>query len=398
MATSDISYCTERELMDVYPSISDFDTKTRITGWASTTLDSITSYVSYNTGLVSQLYIDGASQQAGSQEIGKTAATAINHGLGYGVGATSIVVDDGSVFTDPQYIKIGSEILGITAISTNTLTVTRAELGTSAAAITNDDSIYNHFIPSANGQNLYDSDNDFLIMRYNVNPIDSLTEAGDDYDSFITRMTKKASRIIEGRIAYRVQDEIHKDREGNYPAIIVHATALQTVILLLRANDPNMEDIAPLKEELDEIIEGIISGTIKLGLINSDSSKGIVRQVSVSAASDLFPVELKGNYTGSGYELLKIKIESGEAGVIGTAQMTVTGKSSTALKADVLVDSETITGDFQSLGVGSLEIRWSGDDVITATTTNNDEYEIELWGSALESSVTSTGSIKMTRI
>tara|TARA_R100001230_G_C5577299_1_gene97273 strand:+ start:298 stop:534 length:237 start_codon:yes stop_codon:yes gene_type:complete len=78
--------------------------------------------------------------------------------------------------------------------------------------------------------------------------------------------------------------------------------------------------------------------------------------------------------------------------------MTVTGKSTTSLKADVLVDSDTITGDFQTLGVGTLYIRWSGDDVSSATTTNNDEWEIELWGSALESSVTTSGAIKMTRI
>lgn len=319
MATSQISYCTERELMDVYPSITEFDNKTKISGWTTTGTTNL--YKAYNTGLISVLFFDGIEGTA--------------------------VSDD----------------------------------------------------PNADYEFRYSASNDSVeAFISTANPIDMLMEAGDDYSSFVTRMMKKASRIIEGRIAYRVQDEIHKDREGNYPTIIVHATALQAVILLLKANDPNMEDIAPLKEELDEIIEGIISGTIKLGLVNSDSSKGIIRQVSVDSATDLFPVQLRGNYTGTGYELLKVKIESGEAGVIGTAKMTVTGKSTTSLKADVLVDSDTITGDFQTLGVGTLYIRWSGDDVSSATTTNNDEWEIELWGSALESSVTTSGAIKMTRI
>ena len=319
MATSQISYCTERELMDVYPAITEFDNKTKISGWTTTGTTNL--YKAYNTGLISVLFFDGIEGTA--------------------------VSDD----------------------------------------------------PNADYEFRYSASNDSVeAFISTANPIDMLMEAGDDYSSFVTRMMKKASRIIEGRIAYRVQDEIHKDREGNYPTIIVHATALQAVILLLKANDPNMEDIAPLKEELDEIIEGIISGTIKLGLVNSDSSKGIIRQVSVDSATDLFPVQLRGNYTGTGYELLKVKIESGEAGVIGTAKMTVTGKSTTSLKADVLVDSDTITGDFQTLGVGTLYIRWSGDDVSSATTTNNDEWEIELWGSALESSVTTSGAIKMTRI
>ena len=319
MATSQISYCTERELMDVYPAITEFDNKTKISGWTTTGTTNL--YKAYNTGLISVLFFDGIEGTA--------------------------VSDD----------------------------------------------------PNADYEFRYSASNDSVeAFISTASPLDMLMEAGDDYSSFVTRMMKKASRIIEGRIAYRVQDEIHKDREGNYPTIIVHATALQAVILLLKANDPNMEDIAPLKEELDEIIEGIISGTIKLGLVNSDSSKGIIRQVSVDSATDLFPVQLRGNYTGTGYELLKVKIESGEAGVIGTAKMTVTGKSTTSLKADVLVDSDTITGDFQTLGVGTLYIRWSGDDVSSATTTNNDEWEIELWGSALESSVTTSGAIKMTRI
>ena len=77
--------------------------------------------------------------------------------------------------------------------------------------------------------------------------------------------------------------------------------------------------------------------------------------------------------------------------------MTVKGKSSTTLKSDVLVDSEIITGDFQSLGIGSMYIRWSGDDVTSAITTAADEYEIECWGSSLDATVSSVGSLRMTR-
>ena len=77
--------------------------------------------------------------------------------------------------------------------------------------------------------------------------------------------------------------------------------------------------------------------------------------------------------------------------------MTVKGKSATTLKATTLVDSEIITGDFQDLGVGSLEIRWSGDDVASAITTADDEYELELWGYQLDATISSVGSIQMTR-
>ena len=52
------------------------------------------------------------------------------------IGATSIVVDNGKFVEVGKYIVIGNEVLKVTGIVTNTLTVERAKLGTSAAAIT----------------------------------------------------------------------------------------------------------------------------------------------------------------------------------------------------------------------------------------------------------------------
>ena len=105
MASAPI-YCTHNELKRVFPQLDEFDQKTPVYGWTSLTFDSIALYVAYNTGLMTQLFIDGASQQAGNQTVGTSAATAINYGSGYNTTDTSIVVDSGSVFTDPQYIKI----------------------------------------------------------------------------------------------------------------------------------------------------------------------------------------------------------------------------------------------------------------------------------------------------
>jgi hypothetical protein len=48
---------------------------------------------------------------------------------------TSIVVVDGSIFRANDVIKIGDELLKVTAVSTNTLTVVRAYAGTTAANV-----------------------------------------------------------------------------------------------------------------------------------------------------------------------------------------------------------------------------------------------------------------------
>ena len=245
----------------------------------------------------------------------------------------------------------------------------------------------------------YDSTSDTIwFVNTSASPNTQIMEAGDDWATIKTRFRRKASRLIESHLDNRLAREVLKDREGNYPEIIVHVTALQTVLLLLKGHDPNNDAIAPFQDELNELIDGLKAGSITLPTsISGDSSKGVIREVSVNASSDLRPIELKGHYSGTGYELLKVYIDSGEGGIIGTTKMTVLGKSSSLLKTDTLVDSEIITGDFQTLGVGSLYIRWSGDDVTSAITTATDEYEIELWGSSLETTVSSIGSVIMTR-
>lgn len=246
----------------------------------------------------------------------------------------------------------------------------------------------------------YDSTTD-AVYYYNATtaPNNIIMEAGDDWATINTRFTQKGSRLVESKIDARLAGEIWKDREGNYPEVIVRASTLQTAILLLSSTDPESAYIEPFKDELDELLEGLNKGTIVLPHQRSiDSSCGIIRTVTQNAASDLFPVELKGDYTGSGYELLKVFIDTSENGAIGTAKMSVSGKDGTQLKNQVLVDSDTITGDFQTLGAGTLEIRWSGDDVTTAVCTAADEYEIEIWGKSLGASTPGgIGSATLTR-
>lgn len=67
--------------------------------------------------------------------------TQINNGGGYNASATSIVVDDGTVFKAKDIAKIPrtSEIMFVSAVATNTLTVVRGYGETAAAAINDDD-------------------------------------------------------------------------------------------------------------------------------------------------------------------------------------------------------------------------------------------------------------------
>ena len=58
------TYCTARDLKDIYPNIDEFDTKTAIYGWELGLTDAydstIDAYYANNTGVVTNLFWDGA--------------------------------------------------------------------------------------------------------------------------------------------------------------------------------------------------------------------------------------------------------------------------------------------------------------------------------------------------
>ena len=317
--SSTIEYCEDRDLLDIMPSISEYDLKQRIYNWQTTGVSNL--YVAQNTGLVTKLYADGE--------------------------------------------EMGDE---------------------------NDDSS----VPNENDEWSYTETSDSTYYFNDAtSPNDMIMESGDDWAEIKTRFRRKASRLIESHLDNRLAREVLKDREGNYPEIIVHATALQTVVLLLKSHDPNSEVIAPFQDELSEILDGLKAGSIVLPTaVSSDSSRGVIREVSVNASSDLRPVELKGNYYQYGYDNIKVIVDSG--GVIGTSTYSVYVKDGDCLKAKQVISSEKITGDYDII-VSGLYMRWSGDNVITATTTTNDEYEIEVHSSSINADVSSIGSVTMTR-
>lgn len=92
-----------------------------------------------NTRIVDQpkfnhLYTDQISLQ-----------TRVNNGAGYSDSATSIVVDDGTIFNTGDIVMnvATSEHFQVTAVSTNTLTIVRAVGSTAAAAMTDNDYLVN---------------------------------------------------------------------------------------------------------------------------------------------------------------------------------------------------------------------------------------------------------------
>ena len=229
----------------------------------------------------------------------------------------------------------------------------------------------------------------------------SIWEAGVDFQTLLQNARRNASRYFESRVDFRTNKEISKDREGNYPYIVIRCTALIAATLLIKAHDasdPIFERgvLEIFEEEIDNIIEGINTGKITLThQVTMDSSKGIIRDVSYTSAA-IRPVELRGRASLNGFDLIKVLIVA--EGAIGAGKYSVWVKDGDALKNNQVVTAKTINGDFQSLAYG-LEIRFAGgtDASTTNTTGTADEWEIEVYGYSMDSTVSEINSMTQTR-
>ena len=398
------TYCTLSDMKDIFPNIDEYDNKTPLIGWTAETFVKAdgtknTFYVAYDSGQVTNLFIDGKSKKSSQQTIGTVkiddTAETVN-------AISETVIDIAGSFSNitvDTFIKIDNEIMYVKSLSDSdpdTMTVIRACLGTSMETHVSGADIFQHFAPTSNGDNLYDADNDFIILKHATDPVNHSIEAGADWSELRTRVMANASRYFDSRVDANLPREQWKDREGNFDYLVVRTTALIACAFLIKANSPQSEDLASLVDEYEFNIAQINDGKAKLAHQNtSDSSKGVIRTVTGPADTNpLRIVDTRGNYYGT-YELYKVYIDTGEGGAIGTAKYSVKSKNSNGLKQQLSVDSEVINGDWQTLG-GGLQIRFAGADD-SAVATENDEWEIECHGAFEETENSTHGNTKMTR-
>ena len=179
MATSNIAYCTDRDLADVFPGISEFDLKTRILNWQTTGTSNL--YLARNSGLVTVLFADG--EDLGDAE------------------ANSGVVD-------------------------------------------------------VNGEWYYDSDLDTVYYFDSAtSPVERLMEAGEDYNTLITRIISNASRYFDSRVDSGIPRDMFKNRQGVYDYMIIRTTALLASYFLTNSKEPGSDFSVAFLEEANFNIE-----------------------------------------------------------------------------------------------------------------------------------------------
>ncbi len=410
MATAP-TYCTHRQLKDVFPQVSSFDNKKALYGWTQeATLDdfggtsNVNVWFAANTGLVTQLYQDGRELTSLSANL-DTKATEVKSGTFSAVG-TSMDVDSTTNMAANDILKINNEYIQISAVSdgdTIQYSGKRNLFGTLAQGGVADDDVFLVVDESSvdfadYGWFFYDSALDMCVVALpnNSNPNDILMEAGEDFSTLITRTTANASRYLDAKLDPNLPREQLKDKEGNYDYIIVRTSALIAATFLIRSHDPTSEVATALMEDAMGNIDSLNKGSAALSWqTTGDSSKGIIRDVTYTS-SKVRPLDLKGRASGVDYDIIKVKIITG--GNIGTATYSAWIKSSNGLKNTQVVTEQKITGDYQPLAYG-LTIRFGGNDMSSTGTqaAANDEWEIEVAGWQEEVDNSSINSIRMTR-
>ena len=394
-----MAYCTNRDLKDVFPSIDEFDSKEALYGWVELfSHGGYKLYESFNTGLVSVLFQNGEDLTP-YQKVESYADSSANSNEAIDIIETAIDVTDGSVFNYGDIIRIDSEKMLITNISSNTLTVKRGFLGTTTATHDTATDIYIGVEWSEAKQWLYSEGNDSVLIyeSNSTNPNDHLLESGDDWATLRTRYISNAEKYLDSRLDGRLPRKQFKDKDGNYDYMIVRTTALLACSFLIRANDPTSEIANALFEEADKNIMSLNDGSTKLSWqVSGDASKGVIREISVSG--DIKLVDTRGHYYDI-YDRIGVKITTG--GAMGTAVYSVWQKDADNLGAERMNNGETadyteaINGQYQPLA-NDVYIRFAGDTADTATL--NDKWELEFFGK--NESVDDAGmpySIRMTR-
>jgi hypothetical protein len=406
MAKSTFKYCSHRDVKDVYPNIDDSDSKTRLFTFTEqdagqTTNNDVDMYIHPNSGLVTNLYRDNNDLGSGKQTIATSQISLIDEELTIGDTRINVANYVNFVSSHLTYIKIDDEIMYVTDVQNSSpdyIDVVRGRLGTTATTHTDATPAYQHFMPSSDGQWLYDSDNDFVVMSVTntTNPTDNLMEAGEDWATLIDRMIVNCSMEVSAMLDARFPRPIPKSfqyakatdgsDEPEYDYILVRATALLVVHHLLVSKSPMSEEAMSFKEELDNIVEKLNKGTLKLGFeIDSSDTSGDIIEVKKVGSMQL--AETSGEWYGQSYDRLKLKCT--RSGVYGYAKVDISyygnGKIYGSTKEGVLVN-----GALQDILLG-LWVRFEGNSM-----TINDEWHIVVRNFSQKNSNSGIRSIRAT--
>ena len=302
MAT-DFKYAAQTDLEMYYPNYSSYDAKRQILGW--TTLSS-NKYIADNTGLITQLFMDGADLGAAQS-------------------------DAASVNSNYKWFYLSSD---------------------DRVYLYNDASNPNDLVMEG-GQ-----DNTTYFDQMLVN---ASMELNNLLDARYPTPLPKVAQID--------QNTASSSQSKEYDAIVIKMTCYICIANLLRQNE-RMEEAdyyynLVTNAERTGMVDRLNAGEFKLSYeVDAKDRQGAINNKSVSGSMDI--VETAGAYVGEKYDLLKI--EATVTGAYGVGKVKVHYYGSDKIWGSESSE-EFVTGGLQALsGLGGLLVRFQGASISDGDT------------------------------
>ena len=391
MATTTFTYASQANFKDYFPHlVSMSDNKTPVYNFNQLfTHGGFELYEADNTGLVEVLFKDGQDLTPYQKTENYTDATT-NTNEAVDIVETAIDVVDSSVFAYGDIIRIDSEKMLITNISSNTITVERGFLGTTTATHSTATDIYIGVTWTEENQWLYNAGCDALLFYANsIDPNNLAMESGSDYQEFMNNQLYRASmelnNMLDGRFPNPIPKSfIHSSDPSNdtpeYDAILIKLTCYMAAVNLLRASG-EFEQADIIQEQVSNIdgtgmVDKLNAGEYKLSFeIDKTDSTGDVIEVTNTGSMHL--VETYGQWTGRHYD--RVQLICTTAGAYGTARMTIKTFDGNTLYGSEQLGFE-VTGGLDHIGNG-IYVRFEGNAM-----AENDRWDIEVRNYTLKQS------------
>ena len=302
MAT-DFKYASQTDLEMYYPNFSSYDAKRQILGW--TTLSS-NKYIADNTGLITQLFMDGADLGAAQS-------------------------DAASVNSNYKWYYLSS-----------------------------DDRVY-LYNDASNPIDLMIEGGIDNATYFDQMLVNASMELNNLLDARYPTPLHKVPQID--------QNTASGSQAKEYDAIVIKMTCYICISNLLRQNE-RMEEAdyysnLVTNAERTGMVDRLNAGEFKLSYeVDAKDSQGKINRLNVNGSMDI--VETAGQYVGEKYDLLKI--EATVTGVYGVGKVKVHYYGSDKIWGSESSE-EFVTGGLQSLsGLGGLLVRFQGASITDGDT------------------------------
>lgn len=215
----------------------------------------------------------------------------------------------------------------------------------------------------------YDSDDDVVYLH--TDPSSDNIDAGQDWDTYKTRVVAEASEFVRSYIARPILKRKDSASSRDYDMVLIKGTAYLACSMIIlpynfeKAQQLEWKSINP--EDESGILDRLKRGDYKLwNEVSEEKREGKVLKTSTEGStSDV--VDVRGKATVS-WDIIKVKITSSGTNTLthgsdSTATYSTWISSSEGLQTSQVYNNQTVTGGYDHIGHG-IQVRWSEGDLV----------------------------------